>query len=255
MKLLPDECFDLHPGTRLEKTREYLGSLSGNARRRLDKTIREKLTFPHRAYAIPAWGLMVLSGPGGEKGDPSEKDCDWTPGLGKTSRHFAEFPTYINGQPARYAWQRMRSVIRQVVLPGVNRHDRFACWGWINLTEDHAPRDAERRTTERMWEEGENILWKVVEACRPALIIAPPSQSKARCYARIQNRLRDVGGLQNPRVTRYPGNKQGHLWEFHWWKTPWGYCRVGKMHNHPYIWGCKVTKILTEEARHIAAKK
>ena len=249
--LLPDECFDPHPGKRLHSTREYVASLSGEDCRRLEETLREKLTFRHRAYAFPAWGLMVLPGPSGEPNDPTEPHCDWTPGLGETSKHFAEFPTYINGEPAERTWQRMRKVIRKVVLPGVKICDRFACWGVINLTTEHAWRETYRRTTE--WDMG--TPWKVIEACRPALIIAPTSQEgDARCYERVQQLLRDKGSSQNQGVTRYPGDQSGRTWDFHWWETAWGYCRVGKMHNQPYIWGAMVTDLLTEEACRIAAK-
>ena len=220
---------------------------------RLEETIREKLTFPHQSYAFPAWGLMLLPGPGGKPDDPTEPYCDWTPGLGKESIHFAEYPTYINGNPADHSWQRMRRAIREVVLPGVEICDRFACWGWTNLTAEHAPHEADRKTTE--WDV--ETLWKVIEPCQPALIIAPRSiKGNARCYARLQQLLRGHGSSQNQGVTCYAGDSGGrHLWEFHWWETPWGYCRVGKMYQQPSRWKVmRTADVLTEEAYCIVAK-
>ena len=237
MNVLPAECFDLHPGKRLRRTREYVASLSVEDRRRLKETIQNKLSFPHCAYAIPAWGLMVLPGPGGEEGDPTEEHCDWTPGLGEPSRHFLEFPFYVeqhypSGHGKRGMWHNMRATIRKVSLPGVQEKDCFACWGLVNLTREHAPREADRRTT--TWDT--RTLWKVIEVCRPALVIAPPSKAGgARCYERVQRLLQQHDGSRlNQEVSQNPGDKGGkHVWTFHWWDTPWGHCRVGKMYQHP----------------------
>ena len=252
--LLPNECFDLHPGKRLDKTREFLGGLSEEERRRLENILREQLTFSHRSYAYPAWGMMVVPGPGGKSDDPTEPYCDWTPGLGEPSRHFAEYPTYITGGPAKYTWQRMRSVIRKVVLPGVEPGDRFACWGWANLTTEHARREVYRNTKETEWVKGMETLWQVIEACRPPLIIAPPGQDGSHCYARVQQLLRDHGSAQNQGVTRHQADRSGTTCDFYWWDTPWGACRLGRMHNQPYIWGKMVAELLTKEAHHIASR-
>lgn len=253
--LLPNECFDLHPGKRLEKTREYVNSLSLDDRSRIEETLREKLTLPHCAYAIPAWGLMVLPGPGGEQSDPSEEHCDWTPGLGEPSRHFAEFPAYVahyyppSERNKRGMWHGMRATIQHVDLPGVRFEDRFACWGLINLTTEHAPSEAVRRTTS--WDL--ETAWRLIEICRPRLIIAPPSQmGGGRCYDRVQRLLREKGASPRGPMKSYRGDRGSRTWDFRWWLTSWGKCRVGKMHTQPSYWGGKVTTILTDEARNIA---
>ena len=159
--ILPDECFDLHPGTRLDKTREHVSSLSEGDRRRLYRKLEEDLTFPHCAYAIPAWGLMVLPGPGRDSGDPTEPYCDWTPGIGKASRHFSEFPNYI--VPRREPmWQGMRATISKVSLPGVESKDHFACWGLVNLTTEHARSETVRRT--KILGSGKNTAGKLLKS-------------------------------------------------------------------------------------------
>ena len=223
--LLPSECYDLHPGIRLQKTRAHVSSLSDGDQRRLHRRLKQELSFPHCAYAVPAWGLMVLPGPGGEEGDPTEEHCDWTPGLGKTSRHFAEFPSYVvhhyplSERNKRGMWQGMRARISDVSLPGVRSTDRFACWGLINLTTEHARSEAVRRT--KFWNM-ETHCWQVIETCRPALIIAPPSKmGGGRCYDRLQKFLREKGATPVGTMQYYRADKGSRTWDFQWWKTPW----------------------------------
>ena len=255
---LPGQCFDLHPAKRLDETREYVGSLSEKDRRRLEAILREKLAFPHCAYAFPAWGLMVLPGPGGKESDPSEEHCDWTPGLGKTSRHFAEFPSYVehhyppSERKKRGMWQGMRATISKVSLPGVHSKDLFACWGLINLTTEHAPSEAVRGTKD--WDL--ETCWQVIEICRPALIIAPPSKmGGGRCYDRVRQFLCEKAAAPDGTVQHYRADKGPRKWEFQWWNTPWGRCRIGKMHTQPSYWsGSRAAEILTKESESIAAK-
>ena len=218
--------------------------------------LKKELSFPHNAYAIPAWGLMVLPGPGGESNDPSEDHCDWMPGLGTTARHFAEFPSYVAEHvPPEYLtnrgmWQRMRDVIGDTSLPGVSSEDRFACWGMTNLTQEHARSESSREQPKK-WDL--ETIWQILEICRPALIIAPPSGTgKARCYLRVQELLTQKGGVESGTMRSYPGDKGARTWDFQWWKTPWGKCRVGKMHTQPSYWGRNVADILSEEAHRIA---
>ncbi len=256
--LLPSECFDLHPGKRLDKTREHVSSLSDGDQSRLHRRLKEELSFPHCAYAVPAWGLMILPGPGGEEGDPSEEHCDWTPGLGKTSRHFAEFPSYVehhyplSERKKRGMWQGMRARLSEVSLPGVRSKDRFACWGLINLTTEHARSEAVRRT--KFWDL-ETHCWRAIEICRPALIIAPPSKmGGGRCYDRVQKFLREKGAAPDGTMQSYRADKGSRTWDFQWWETPWGRCRIAKMHTQPSYWGGGVTDILTKEALYIASR-
>ena len=252
--ILPGECFDLHPATRLDKTRKYVALLSDGDRRRLYRRLKEDLTFPHCAYAIPAWGLMVLPGPGRDSLEiqRTEPYCDWTRGIGKASRHFSEFPNYIVSR-REPMWQGMRSTISNVCLPGVESKDRFACWGLVNLTTEHVRSETVRRT--KFWDL-ENYCWQVIEICRPALIIAPPSKmGGGRCFDRVRRFLNEKGAVPAGTMQRYRGDRGTRTWDFQWWNTPWGRCRIGKMHTQPAYWpGSRAIDILTEEARCIAAK-
>ena len=208
---LPSPCFDLHPGRRLDATREYVASLSEKDRKRLHGKLKKELSFPHYAYSIPAWGLMVLPGPGGEIDDPSEEHCDWTPGLGTAARHFAEFPSYVAKHVSpgyltnRGMWQRMRDVISNTSfkMPKVRSEDRFACWGLINLTKDHARSETIRQQQTTPWDL--KTLWGVIEICRPALIIAPPSKmGGGRCHLRVQQLLSEKGAVRSGTMRGYP---------------------------------------------------
>ena len=263
---MPACCFDRHPGRRLAGARAHLDSLTEAGRAKLDQKLGE-FTFLHCAYSIPAWGLMVLPGPGGaSEGDPAEARGDWTPGLAESARHFADFPAYLNADDQAYyrrnnsglkMWTKMREQIRAVALPGVAAEDRFACWGLVNLTTEHAPSEATRakRTSQAQWDVVP--LHRIIAICRPALIVAPPSETGgARCHARLENLLRKSGAqCEKGQSVSYQaeGGRRPRTWDFQWWEVPWGRCRVGKMHTQPSWWSSRVSKILTQEAEIIAA--
>lgn len=252
---LPKQCFSLHPGKRLNATQAYTKSLSQKDKTILQRKIRQ-LAFPHCAYAIPAWGLIVLPGPGSES-DPTERYYDWTPGIGQASIHFAEFPLYVAGQlppdrlRKRGMWQKMRKYISACRLPGVKPENRLACWGLVNLTEEHARSEAVRHIRPTLWDLGS--LEAVINVCKPAMIIAPPSKiGRGKCHERVQLLLKERGAHPTGQTRQYQGDRSGKTWDFDWWKTPWGRCRVGKMHTQPSYWGHRVADILTEEAQLVA---
>jgi len=232
---LPADCFSLCPGARLRATRNYLTSLDGSSLKSLMQRV-SKYAYPHCAYAIPAWCLTVLPGPG-EESDPYDPYRDWTPGLGETSRHFSEFPDYlVETAPQELLqrvrldrggkmWPKLRSTLRAMNLPGVSPEDHFACWGLVNLTTEHAPSEASRSKS-TPWNVGP--LKQIIELCRPAMIIAPPG---SRCFQQVQKSLAEKGYTISGQVLRYSGDKGGRTWDFTCWKTPWGKVRVGKMHT------------------------
>ena len=238
--------------------RAHVASLPEQDRQQLQEKLRQDFAFPHCAYAVPAWGLMVLPGPGRDS-DPHEEHYDWTPGLGTASRHFASFPSYVaNHLPPNLLaelekrttmWERMRTTLRRVPLSGIRSDHSFACWGLVNLTTEHARSEALRQTTS--W----NLkpLWRVIEVCRPALIIAPTSiRGGARCHERVQRLLGEKGALPQGKTRRYRADKGSRTWDFRSWETPLGQCCVGKMHTQPSYWGNQVADILAREASHIA---
>lgn len=260
---LPESCFDRHPGRRLTAARAHVDSLAGEHRTELDSKICE-FTFPHCAYAIPAWGLVVLPGPGGaSKGDPADARADWTPGIAEASKHFAEFPDYLNAADRKHyceqnhglkMWENLRQHINAVALDGVAADDRIACWGLVNLTTEHAPSEASRgRTGATHW----NIepLHRIIGICRPALVIAPPSRKGgACCHARLEKLLQRNGAQpEKLEPTQYEADSGPRKCRFRWWKVPWGRCRVGRMYTHPSYWSRRVREILSEEAKIIAA--
>ena len=262
---MPASCFDLHPGRRLKDARAHLGSLTEKRRVKLARQL-EEFTFRHCAYSIPAWGLMVLPGPGrASEGDPADARGDWRPGLAESARHFAEFPDYMNADDQEHyrreenrlmMWRKMRKHIGAAALPGVAPEDRFACWGLVNLTTEHAPSEATRaqRKGQTQWDVAP--LHRIIMICRPALIIAPPSRTGgARCHARLEDLLQKIGGqCEKTKSTSYPAESGRRTWDFRWWDTPWGRCRVGKMHTQPSYWSHRVSAILTQEAKMIAAQ-
>lgn len=264
---MPASCFDLHPGRRLASARAHLDSLTEKRRAKLARQL-EEFTFPHCAYSIPAWGLLVLPGPGGaSEGDPAEARGDWTPGLAESAKHFAEFPKYMNADDQEYykrnksglqMWTKMRGQIGGVALPGVASEDRFACWGLVNLTTEHAVSEAIRAQQKNQTPWDVAPLDRIIGICRPALIIAPPSSGHrgARCHARLEDLLRKTGGqCEKARPVSYPAERgRQRTWDFQWWEVPWGHCRVGKMHTHPSLWSHRVSEILTQEAKIIATK-
>ena len=268
---MPNRCFSPIPGERLVAIRDFVDGLDKRSVKELHRYLREvgRGNFPHCVYSVAAWGLIVLPGPG-ETSDPYEQYCDWTPGLDAPALHW-QYPyylresSYLSDDPRRRArlrrllklepldrggrlWPNLRKYLSETELPGgKTQKDKFACWGVVNLTEEHS-RSENTRRTETQWDT--RPLEHILKVCRPSLIIAPPGSG---CFLRTEDVLNKTGGNLIGSTDRYSGDKGKRSWDFTFWETPWGKVRVGKAYTHPSWWGARTPGILTQEAVRVSA--
>lgn len=263
---LPQDCFAAEPGKRLNAMRQFLSSLSGSELSSIQELVMRRYRFEHCAYAIPAWGLIVLPGPGAGKrgtdeGNPYDPYCDWTPGLGQPSRHLREYPDYLHQtspvgllrrEPTDRGgrmWPNVRGVLLSARLPGVsaNPGDRLACWGLVNLTTEHSRTEAMRRP-ETQW--STEPLREIIRVCRPCLVATT---------AGIADRVHAL--LAEERLTpedeeRVCGIDGRHSFSFRWWTGAGSKIRVGKILHPARFWQgddrvSSVLKAFREETRLI----
>jgi len=246
---LPEGSFSVSPQKRIKAIEEFRNEVSKKALSQFEMKLKT-LSMPHCAISIPSWGLIVLPGPGLDD-DPYEDHYDWTPGFGIASRHLREYPYYVNvipegekGKRGRM-WNRLRDRLMKIQIPDVNERDRLTCWSIVNLTTEHARMENERKRDTNWSVES---LQKVINLCRPKMIIAPVA---SQCLERICSLLRGMSMSEIDAPVEYPEENGRRNWLFSWWDGPIGLTRVGKMYTHPSYWNHNAPEVLTKEVNLI----
>ena len=93
------------------------------------------------------------------------------------------------------------------------------------------------------------------EAAIGCHILNRMAEGGGRCYDRVRQFLREKDAAPDGKMQDYPADRGPRKWEFQWWNTPWGRCRIGKMHTQPSYWsGSRAAEILTKEICRIAGQ-